>query len=71
MGNDNKWWKLPEYTSEADRRKFLEDLPIEDIKHAVGNTYSDKEVTKYCMLAIAKTLLDIRDELRRMNHDQD
>ena len=65
----NQYWKKPEDVK--DLNEWWEDSAEENIKFAIGNTgYSpaNKIPALYSLMAIAKALVEIRDELRRLNN---
>ena len=64
----NQYWKKPEDVK--DLNEWWKDSAEEDIRFAIGNTgYSpEKNIPElYSLMAIAKALVEIRDELRRLN----
>ena len=65
----NEWWKKPEDVK--DLNEWWKDSAEEDIRFAIGLPVSSPEKNipeLYSLTAIAKALVEIRDELRRWNN---
>ena len=60
-----EWWKKPNGLKNLN--EWWSGPAEEDIKYAVGNTGEERTPEVFSMLAIAKALVEIRDELRIMN----